>query len=331
MRKAGTRFSVSPSCSFVTLVLRTNCYLTGNSIIKLLPRPSISASASSSSLSGSAGAFPEQLSDTEEKKKKTVKKKRQTAGIDQDELLDPEQLADPDSCFYEFRGVKIHHKLYESQSQEGNGSSPQISSSDPNKKLGFPIILPHGFGASLFSWSRAMKRLGEATSAPKVVAFDRPAFGLTSRVDPSSSSLKAEDSKPLNPYSMAFAVLATLYFINFVKTDKAVLVGHSAGSLVAVNTYFEAPDRVAALILVAPAIFAPNPSPKVSKTEGDEEDKSDSKDGLRNPFIVLLKKLSRLAASIAQATLKLLNGMMSMLDSLIQESIVSPSVLCPGL
>ncbi|CAI0459271.1 unnamed protein product [Linum tenue] len=195
----------------------TNGYLTGNSIIKLLPHPSISASASSSSISGSAGAFPEQLSDTEEKKK-TVKKKRQIAGIDQDELVDPELLADPEVV---------------------------------------------------------------------------------------TASSEAEDSKPLNPYSMAFAVLATLYFIDFLKADKASLVGHSAGS---VNTYFEAPDRVAALILVAPAIFAPNPSPKISKTEGAEEEKSDSK---------------------AQATLKLVNGMMSMLDSLYKKAL--SALLCSAL
>ncbi|CAI0457344.1 unnamed protein product [Linum tenue] len=329
-----------PRSSQDALVLGRNGNLTGNPITKFIPRPSISASASSSSLSGSAGAFPEQLSDTEEKKKIVKKKrKKEIAGIDQDELVDPELLADPDSCFCEFRGVKIHHKLYESQSPGENSSSPQIASSDPKKKLGFPIVLLHGFGASLFSWSRAMKRLGEATSAPKVVAFDRPAFGLTSRVDPSSSSsLKAEDPKPLNPYSMAFAVLATLYFIDFLKADKAVLVGHSAGSLVAVNTYFEAPDRVAALILVAPAIFAPNPSPKGSKgsesgrgnlAEGAEEDKSDSKGVLGNPFIALLKKLSRLAASIARATLKLLNGMMNMLDSLYKKAL--SAILCSAL
>ncbi|KAH0451928.1 hypothetical protein IEQ34_019227 [Dendrobium chrysotoxum] len=38
---------------------------------------------------------------------------------------------------------------------------------------------------------------------------------------------------------------------------KAILMGHSAGCLVAVNSYFESPEQVAALILVAPAIFAP--------------------------------------------------------------------------
>jgi pimeloyl-ACP methyl ester carboxylesterase len=45
---------------------------------------------------------------------------------------------------------------------------------------------------------------------------------------------------------------------------------HSAGCLVAVDAYFEAPERVAALVLVAPAIFAPR---KVVKEDqaGEQE------------------------------------------------------------
>ncbi|CAN1852396.1 2-hydroxy-6-oxononadienedioate/2-hydroxy-6-oxononatrienedioate hydrolase 2 [Linum perenne] len=306
-----------------------NGHSSSNSVVKFLHRRSVSAS----SLSGSAGTFPEHISDEEVKPQKTSKKKKkkQIAGIDQDELLDPELLADPDSCFCEFRGVKIHHKIYESQSseEEGNGISPGSS----KKKLGFPIILLHGFGASVFSWSRATKRLAEATSAPKVVAFDRPAFGLTSRIDP--SSLKAEDSnsKPLNPYSMAFAVLATLYFVDFLKAEKSVLVGHSAGCLVAVDTYFEAPDRVAALILVAPAIFAPNPSQNVSGrddlAEGDEQESGGFLGMLGKPFVALLKILSRIAAAVARTTLKLLNGMKNMLSSLYKKAL--SAILCSAL
>ncbi|CAN0877132.1 2-hydroxy-6-oxononadienedioate/2-hydroxy-6-oxononatrienedioate hydrolase [Linum grandiflorum] len=316
-------------------------------VIKFLHSRSVSASASSLT-----GTFPPE-------KLPEKKKKKQIAGIEQDELLDPELLADPDSCFCEFRGVKIHHKIYE--------STPPSEVEGKNR---FPIILLHGFGASVFSWSRATKRLAEATSAPKVVAFDRPAFGLTSRVDP-SELLKAgnDDSKPpLNPYSMAFAVLATLYFVDFLQAEKSVLVGslrvisicdtasaslvsecwfssallnyhdntrHSAGCLVAVDTYFEAPDRVAALILVAPAIFAPNPNQNVperdSLAEGHHE--RENNEGflgmLGKPFVALLKILSRIAASIARTTLKLLNGMTSMLTSLYKKAL--SAVLCSSL
>ncbi|RYR05753.1 hypothetical protein Ahy_B06g085569 isoform A [Arachis hypogaea] len=177
-----------------------------------------------------------------------TKKKRNNnvvAGMDQDELIvDPKLLADDDSCFCHFNGVEIHHKI-------------QHPCADEYELLSHPtMILLHGFGASVFSWEQVMKPLAEV-SGSKVIAFDRPAFGLTSRpISTSSSSVKALNN--YNPYSMAFSVLATLSFLDLVNTaGNAILVGHSAGAAVAVNAYFEAPERVAALILVSPAILAP--------------------------------------------------------------------------
>lgn len=160
---------------------------------------------------------PEQLLDVQ-----TKQKRRGIAGVEEDELENPKLLADPDSCFCEFRGVEIHHKVYDAQSQvhEAEALSSQT------KNVGFPMILLHGFGASVFSFGRVMKPLAEATGS-KVLAFDRPAFGLTSRVS-AFGHLSSEngESKPLNPYSMAFAVLATLYFMDFLAAEKAILVGY---------------------------------------------------------------------------------------------------------
>ncbi|KAK8611002.1 hypothetical protein V6N13_131067 [Hibiscus sabdariffa] len=205
------------------------------------------------SLSGSAPEYSSagELVDTGRKERR-----KRIAGIDQDELLDPKLLADPDSCFCEFQGVEIHHMLYD-----------QDQTQTPSLKRGLPMILLHGFGASVFSWTKVMKRLANLTGS-KVLAFDRPAFGLTSRLN--TFGTKANDVNPQNPYSMAFSVLATL---------------HSAGSLVAVDAYFEAPERVAALILVAPAILAPRaiPKTKVVETKGD---RSDSNNLPKPPFSV---------------------------------------------
>lgn len=145
-------------------------------------------------------------------------RKKRIAGIDQDELLDPSLLADPDSCFCEFQGVQIHHKIYEFQAPNSLHKNHTLSQ--------LPLILLHGFGASVFSWNRVMKPLAELTGS-KVLAFDRPAFGLTSRLNFSSHSSPAtENRRPLNPYSMAFSVLATLYFIDFLAAEKAILVGY---------------------------------------------------------------------------------------------------------
>lgn len=137
--------------------------------------------------------------------------------------MDPKLLADPDSCFCEFQGLQLHHKICDPES-EADSDSSQVK-----EKLKFPLILLHGFGASLFSWNEVMKSLAKVAGS-KVLSFDRPAFGLTTRVDnPSNYAPKSgdQDTKPVNPYSMAFAVLATLYFIDFLSADKAILVGYA--------------------------------------------------------------------------------------------------------
>lgn len=177
---------------------------------------------------------PEQLLDVQ-----TKQKRKGIAGIDQDELVDPKFLADPDSCFCEFRGVEIHHKVYDAQSQAHEAEAL----CSQTKKVGLPMILLHGFGASVFSWNRVMKPLAEIIGS-KVVAFDRPAFGLTSRVNLFGHSSSGNgEPRPINPYSMAFAVLATLYFIDFLAAEKAILVGYvlkslSFGTAIEIKSHF---------------------------------------------------------------------------------------------
>ncbi|KAK0591815.1 hypothetical protein LWI29_008655 [Acer saccharum] len=287
---------------------------------------SLSASASSSS-AAPGGQFSDQWVDV-----KTKQSGKRIAGIDQDELLDPKVLADADSCFCEFKGVHIHHKVYDAESKPNNSLQNQALTQLPQqiKKIGFPMILLHGFGASVFSWSRVMKPLGEVTGS-KVLAFDRPAFGLTSRVFSfHHSSPDNKDKKPLNPYSMAFSVLATLYLIGFLAAEKAILVGHSAGSLVAVNSYFEAPERVAALILVAPAILAPRVAQKV--VERNRSERNESNDQIEkersdlnpmNPFIKLLKILSMFFKYIMRSIMQMAKGMADMINSLYKKALAA--------
>ncbi|KAL9379644.1 hypothetical protein Peur_028126 [Populus x canadensis] len=276
-------------------------------------------------VSGSGGAqYSEQWLDA-----RTKQKREKIAGIDQDELLDPSLLADPDSCFCEFRGVQIHHKVYDAESQANNSSQSHTLSQVAHNnswKLGLPMILLHGFGASVYSWSRAMKPLAELTGS-KVLAFDRPAFGLTSRVDASTHlSTGTNDAKPLNPYSLSFSVLATLYFIDFLAAEKIVLVGHSAGSLVAIDSYFEAPECIAALILIAPAILAPRAVQKLAgqdkvgrenQTEGDISNSN----MLAKPFIKIFEILLKFITGIAQAIVQMAKGMTDMLNSIYKKTL----------
>jgi pimeloyl-ACP methyl ester carboxylesterase len=151
------------------------------------------------------------------------RRRRSVAGIDQDELLDPDALADPDSSFYEINGVRLHYKVcsHEDEEPSGGQSSNATTTDAIRNRIGVPILLLHGFGASVFSWNRVMRPLARVAYS-KVLAFDRPAFGLTSR-----TSWPHDGTKPINPYSMTFSVMATLAFIDYIGAEKAVLVGYS--------------------------------------------------------------------------------------------------------
>ena len=96
------------------------------------------------------------------------------------DTLPPDQLADPDSRFVKISGLRVHSKT------AGQGRPV--------------LILLHGFGASAFSWREVMVPLGEFGT---VVAFDRPAFGLTDRPLPG-------EWRDENPYSVDAAVQLTV-------------------------------------------------------------------------------------------------------------------------
>ncbi len=136
------------------------------------------------------------------------------------------ELADPDSKFFETGGLSIHYK------ETGEGSRN--------------LILLHGFGASLFSWREVMDPL---STIGRVVAYDRPAFGLTSRPMPG-------EWQGLNPYSGDAQVEILIELMDGLGIRKAALVAHSAGASVAVQAALEHPDRIESLVLVAPALYA---------------------------------------------------------------------------
>ncbi|KZV35459.1 hypothetical protein F511_32504 [Dorcoceras hygrometricum] len=276
----------------------------------------VKASASASSfppLSGSGAEYSEQLSGATPNQKV-----QRIAGIDQEEIEDPTLLADPDSCFCEFNGVQIHHKLCDSESpalQTLDGGTTGFT-----ERVGFPLILLHGFGSSVFSWNPAMKPLAQITGS-KVLAFDRPAFGLTSRLSPNN-----KDGTPLNPYSVMFSVLATVFFINFLAAEKAILVGHSAGSLVAIDTYFEAPNRVAALILVAPSFVPPFFTRNVTKDDQAGIDNHMKGKG-SNPstpvsvFLIFRNTLLKFTKHIADTIVSIIKGVGVVVNTMYKKAV----------
>ena len=146
------------------------------------------------------------------------------------DTLSAQELADPDSQFIEINGLDVHVKTM------GQGEPA--------------IVLLHGFGSSLYSWQEVMQPLSQFGT---VVAFDRPAFGLTER--------------PLtwdgqNPYSPEAQVDLVIGLLDHLGLQQAVLVGNSAGGTIAMQTALAHPDRVQALILVDPAVYNGGGAPK---------------------------------------------------------------------
>jgi pimeloyl-ACP methyl ester carboxylesterase len=137
--------------------------------------------------------------------------------------IPPEQLADLDSQFIEINGLAIHLKTM------GQGE---------------PVfILLHGFGASLFSWHNIMEPLSHYGT---VIAYDRPAFGLTER----PMTWTGE-----NPYGLQASVDLLLAILDHFNIQKTILVGNSAGGTVSMEFTLQHPERVQALILADPAVY----------------------------------------------------------------------------
>ncbi|MGD8404074.1 MAG: alpha/beta hydrolase [Anaerolineales bacterium] len=140
-----------------------------------------------------------------------------------------EELADPDSQFMQVDGLRVHYKTY------GHGE---------------PVfILLHGFGASLFSWREVTEPLSQYGT---VIAYDRPAFGLTER------PLEWEDE---NPYSPQAQVELVIGLMDQLDIEQAILVGNSAGGTISLLTVLEYPERVQALVLVDAAVYAGGGAP----------------------------------------------------------------------
>ncbi len=133
------------------------------------------------------------------------------------------ELADPDSKFIEVNDVSVHYK------EHGTGAQT--------------FILLHGFGASVFSWREV---LDDFALRGRVIAYDRPAFGLTERPMPEDWSA--------NPYGMDANIELLRGLMDSLKIQRTVLVGNSAGGALAVAFALRYPARVESLILIDPGL-----------------------------------------------------------------------------
>jgi len=138
-------------------------------------------------------------------------------------LVTEKEFTEPDSKFIEVNDVTVHYK------EMGAGETT--------------FILLHGFGASTYSWREVMDDFAQRG---RVIAYDRPAFGLTERPMP-------EDWVE-NPYGMKANIELLRGLMDALNIEKAVLVGNSAGGGVSVAFGLEYPQRVDSLILVDPGV-----------------------------------------------------------------------------
>jgi pimeloyl-ACP methyl ester carboxylesterase len=146
-----------------------------------------------------------------------------------EDTIPVESLTNPDSRFIEVNGINVHYKLY------GQGKPT--------------FILLHGFGASLFSWREVTAPLTEFGT---VIAYDRPAFGLTER------PLTWEGE---SPYSQEAQVELVVGLMDALGVERSILVGNSAGGTIAMLTALKYPQRVQSLILADPAVYAGGGAP----------------------------------------------------------------------
>lgn len=99
------------------------------------------------------------------------------------------------------------------------------------------LVLLHGIGSNAQSWAR---QLAYFSAHYRVVAWDAPGYG-------NSAGLATKDTSP-TAYAQALKALFTALAV-----QRAVLVGHSLGAIIAARFACLWPEAVEALVLSAPA------------------------------------------------------------------------------
>jgi pimeloyl-ACP methyl ester carboxylesterase len=111
---------------------------------------------------------------------------------------------------------------------------------------GKTVILLHGLTDSVRSWAPAMKALHEADPNLHIYALDQRGHGGSSM--PTGANCPKAPQWCFMPVNFAADVVA---FMNTMNIGKAVVAGHSMGSMVAQELALDQPSRVEKIILVA--------------------------------------------------------------------------------
>jgi pimeloyl-ACP methyl ester carboxylesterase len=112
---------------------------------------------------------------------------------------------------------------------------------------GPPIVLVHGLSGQLLNF--AYLDMAKLARTHRVILIDRPGAGYSTRGEQSSASI----------FQQAATVAA---FIEALKLDKPLLVGHSLGGAIALAVGLNHPQSVSRLALIAPLTHAQSEPPE---------------------------------------------------------------------
>lgn len=103
---------------------------------------------------------------------------------------------------------------------------------------GDPVVCLHGLGGTKASFLTTVAALAPEQ---RVIAIDLPGFG--------------ESAKPIAaPYDARWFARSVVGLLDALGLERAALVGNSMGGRIAIETGFQAPERVSALVLLSPAL-----------------------------------------------------------------------------
>ena len=147
--------------------------------------------------------------------------------------------ATPDSRFVQIPfpgtpGIEVHYL----ERPGGAGSDGRV------------FLLLHGFTFNSFTWGEVLTPFA---ALGRTIAYDQIPYGL-------SAKLKEGDWSGPNPYAKESTIAQVFAVMDALGVERATLVGNSSGGTLALEAALARPNRVEALILVAPWVYAQRPT-----------------------------------------------------------------------
>jgi len=145
--------------------------------------------------------------------------------------------------------------VYEERRVIIQGIDISYIASERASSQGPTVIMLHGFGGT----KESFRFLFERVVGPRAVyACDRPGFGDTSRPLPPYEDFWQKST----PYTRESQVEILRLFMDALNIEKAILVGHSVGGIIARLFALKYPSRVAGIILINSSIYGKGFAPR---------------------------------------------------------------------